>query len=70
MITVTAVETQTAFIFTATDGTEENTFVYEWNILVPAGQTKTEYLKACKREALLLAEDAIARKQPPTELVV
>lgn len=70
MITVTAVEAATSYVFTATDGTEENTFVCEWGKQPPEGQTKTEYLQSCKREATLLAEDEIRRKQPPTELVI
>lgn len=68
MLITTAVETASAYVFTVSDGTDENTFVYEWGKEPPEGQTKTEYLKACKREAELLAADEIARKAPPTEL--
>lgn len=70
MLTTTAVETGSEYIFTVTDGTAENTFVYEWGKQPPEGQTKSEYLQSCKREALLLAQDAINRKEPPTELII
>lgn len=70
MLTVTAKETSIAYIFTVTDGTEENTFIYEWGKQPPAAQTKTQYLQSCKREAQLLAEDEIARKATPTEVVI
>jgi sugar/nucleoside kinase (ribokinase family) len=68
MITVTAIETATAYIFTTTDGSVENTFVYEWGKEPPDGQTEEEYLQSCKREAELLAADAIGRLQPPTPI--
>lgn len=70
MVRVTAVETSTAFVFTATDGTAGNSYLYEWGKRPPEGQTKTQYLQSCKREAQLLAEDEIVRKQPPTELAL
>lgn len=70
MLTATAKETSAAYVFTVTDGTEENTYIYEWSKQLLDGQTKTTYLQSCKREAQLLAEDEIARKAPPTELVI
>ena len=53
-----------------TDDTGENTFEYSFSKEIPEGQTLQEYLQNCKREAELLAKDAIARKQPPQEIVI
>jgi hypothetical protein len=41
-----------------------------WGKEPPEGQDVATYLQACKREALLLAEGELARRQPPTELVI
>jgi len=70
MLTVKAYEESTNYLFVVSDGTEENTFEYRWGKTPPPGQLLDEYLQSCKRDALLLAEDAIAKKQPPQEIVV
>jgi hypothetical protein len=70
MLTISAVESTVAYIFTVTDGTDENTFIYEWGKEPSEGVELADYLQSCKREALLLAEHEIAKKQPPTELVI
>lgn len=71
MLTVKAFEKELSYQFDVTDGTEVNIFTYDFGKEPPhQGQTKTEYLQGCKREAQLLAEDEIARKAPPTELVI
>lgn len=70
MLTTTAVENTTEYIFTVTDGTPENTFEYRWGKEPPEGQTITEYLQACKREAELLAQYEIDKKAEPTPVTL
>lgn len=60
----------TDYLFIVTDGTEENTFEYRWGKTPPEGQTLTEYLQNCKREAELLAQFEIDKKAPPKEIVL
>lgn len=54
------------------DGSPDPAWVieYTWSKTPPDGQTATEYLTACKREATLLAELELARRQPPTEIAL
>lgn len=61
---ITAVETSDTYIFTVTDGT--NSHQYQWCKEPPEGLSTTEYLQTCKKEALLLTELEIIKKQPPT----
>jgi len=68
MLTAKAFEESTTYLFNVTDGAD--TFKYRWGKTPPEGQTLEEYLQSCKRESLLLAEDAIAKKQPPQEIVI
>jgi hypothetical protein len=70
MLTVKAFELDTSYRFEVTDGTEENTYVYEFGKQLPEGQTKTEYLANCKRESLALAQYEIDKKAPPKELEI
>ena len=67
-LTTTAVSTATEYIFTVTDGTEEN-FIYKWGKEPPEGQTVQEYLQSCKCESELLAQYEIDKKAPPEEIV-
>lgn len=76
-LTTTAVSTATEYIFTVTDGTEENTFRYCFGKELPLNNEKDkqsltvqEYLQNCKREAELLAQLEIDRKAPPQEIVI
>jgi hypothetical protein len=70
MLTVTAVETALSYILTVTDGTKEQTYQYEWGKEPPEGQTLTEYLQSCKREAELLARWEIDQKAAPTPIQI
>jgi hypothetical protein len=70
MLTVTAVDTGISYLFTVTDGTEENTYQYEFSKQVPEGLTKNQYLQNCKNESLALAQYEIDKKQPPEELEI
>ncbi|MFK7695926.1 hypothetical protein, partial [Paenibacillus sp. HJGM_3] len=61
-------ETATEYIFTVTDGTEENTFIYPFGKKPLAGVTLADHQQSCKREAILLAQYEIDQKQPPTPI--
>jgi len=69
-LSTTAAATATEYIFTVTDGMEENAFVYKFGKQPPEGQTLQEYLQNCKREAELLAQLEIDKKQPPQEMQI
>lgn len=70
MLTTKASETATEYIFSVTDGTEENTFEYRWGKMPPAGQTIEQYLQNCKREAELLAQYEIDKKAEPAPVTL
>lgn len=69
-LAVTVYEYLTEYLFIVNDETGENTFEYRWSKTQPEDQTLEEYLQNCKREACLLAEHEIAKKQPPLEIIV
>ena len=68
MLTTKVFEDSTAYMFSVTDGTEDNTFEYKWGKTPPEGQNLTTYLKNCKREAELLAQLEINKKAPLQEI--
>lgn len=77
MLSVTVKELITEYIFTATDGTEENTFEYPFGKEPPIENLKSGkqqalalYLAECKRNAELLAQYEIDKKAPPQEIVL
>lgn len=70
MLTTKAYENMTDYLFIVTDGTKENTFEYRWGKTPPEGQDLTTYLQNCKREAELLAQMEIDRKDPPQEIAI
>lgn len=61
MLTTTATETSMEYIFTVTDGTEENTFKYLFD--------KNQDIQISKMEAERLAQLEIDKKAPPEEIV-
>lgn len=68
MLTVKAYDTGIFYEFTVTDGTEENTFVYDYVKQPPDGATTDEYLQNCKNESIALAQWEMDQKAPPQEL--
>jgi hypothetical protein len=68
MLTTTAVETATEYIFTVTDGDYSTS--WSWGKQPPEGQSTSEYLQSCKREAELLASHEIVQLRPPTPIVL
>jgi hypothetical protein len=70
MLTVKAVSLPNCFEFTVTDGTEENTYTYDYVKTPPEGVTTADYLQNCKNESLALAQWEIDQKAPPEELVI
>jgi hypothetical protein len=70
MLTVKAYSLETCYRFVVTDGTEENTYTYDFVKQPPEGVTTSEYLQNCKSESLALAQWEIDQKAPPEELVI
>lgn len=66
MLKTNAVENATSYVFSVTDGT--SSYIYEWSKQIPEGQTVTEYIQSCKREAELLAQWEIDQKGTPTPI--
>jgi hypothetical protein len=70
MLTVKVYSLEQVYRFIVTDGTEENTYTYDYTKQPPEGQTTQEYLQNCKNESLALAQWEIDQKAPPEELTI
>jgi hypothetical protein len=70
MLTVKAYSLETCYRFVVTDGTEENTYTYDYVKTPPDGITTQDYLTTCKNESLALAQWEIDQKAPSEELII
>ncbi|MDP4170139.1 MAG: hypothetical protein Q8906_05970 [Bacillota bacterium] len=70
MLTVNAIDTGIFYEFTVTDGTKENTFIYNFAKTPPDSVENQVYLQNCKNESLALAQWEIDQKIPPKELTI
>jgi hypothetical protein len=70
MLTVKAYSKENCYEFVVTDGTEENTYTYDYSKYPPEGVSTSDYLQSCKSESLALAQWEFDQKAPPEELVI
>jgi len=70
MLSTKIFEESTAYKFVVTNTIEGNSFEYEFGKQIPEGQELTEYLQNCKREAELLAQMEIDKKQTSQEIIL